>query len=225
MIKISSSTPHSSGDAGWAIAVGYATADRQAGLAALLALDRTLGAVLRTTTAPVVGQMRLAWWREALSALETAPPPAQPVLAALAAEVLPHGVEGTMLARSVDGWERLLLAERLDAAVLEQVAAERGATLFALASVALGGEATATVASAGEAWALADMAMRLSDSAAAAIARDLAARRWPAAFATRWPPRLRALGALTLLTRFEAEPGAGGWWWAARLLWHRVTGG
>ena len=225
MVKNPSSTPPSAGDAGWALAVGSAPADRQAGLAALLALDRTLGAVLRTTTAPVVGQMRLAWWREALSALETDPPPAEPVLAALAAEVLPHGVGGDMLATVVDGWERLLLAERLDTAVLEQVAAERGATLFAAAAVALGGEATATVASAGEAWALADMAVRLSDAAAAATARDLAARRWPAAFATRWPSRLRALGALTLLARFDAEPDAGGWRWAARLLWHRVTGG
>ena len=42
--------------------------------------------------------MRLAWWREALQRLDTAPAPGEPVLRELAAAVLPLGVTGTALA-------------------------------------------------------------------------------------------------------------------------------
>ena len=62
-----------------ALALSYAVEGRDA-LAALLALDDALARLLRSTREPALGQMRLAWWREALERLDTAPPPAEPVL-------------------------------------------------------------------------------------------------------------------------------------------------
>ena len=59
------------------LALSYAGEGRGA-LAALLALDDSLATLLRTTREPALGQMRLAWWREALERLDTAPPPAEP---------------------------------------------------------------------------------------------------------------------------------------------------
>jgi phytoene synthase len=62
-----------------ALAIGYAPADRRAGLATLFALDARLGDILRTTREPMVGQMRLTWWHAALSGLGQDPPRAEPV--------------------------------------------------------------------------------------------------------------------------------------------------
>jgi 15-cis-phytoene synthase len=201
------------------LALSYAPADRRAGLEALLALDGTLGGILRTTREPLVGQMRLTWWADALAALDDRPPPAQPVLEALARDVLPHGVTGAELAGMVDGWEALLD----EPADLSTHAAARGGRLFAAAARVLAGEApgVASVAAAGEGWALADLAGNLSDAGEAARARAAAAERL-AAGPRRWPGRLRALGALALLARMPGEPGSPRR--VGRLAWHRLTG-
>lgn len=201
-----------------ALALSYAPADARAGLDALFALDAALAAVLRTTRAPMVGQMRLAWWRQALCALDDAPPPANPVLQALEREVLPS-VAGTRLAGIVDGWEALL-DEPLDAAAMARFARARGGGLFVAAGAVLGGE-MAALHEAGEGWALADLAGNLRGEGAAALARELAEPRLRRAMRVRWPSRARSLGAMVLLARTGA-PGSPGR--VARLLWHRATG-
>lgn len=207
------------------LAFSYAPRDRRAGLEALFALDARLAAILRGTREPMVGQMRLTWWYEALAALDTRPPPAEPVLAALAEAVLPHGVTGTMLAGLVDGWDVLLDGAALDQESLERVAVERGERLFAAVGRLLG--EAALPAAAGQGWALADLATHLSDEATAARAAALARDRLAGVMERRWPVRLRALGALCLLARFDlAMPpvplGSPRRTW--RLLRHRLTG-
>jgi phytoene synthase len=49
-----------------ALALSYAPASTRPGLEALFALDTALGTILKTTREPIVGQMRLTWWYEAL---------------------------------------------------------------------------------------------------------------------------------------------------------------
>lgn len=75
----------------------YAPALLRPALFALHALDLELAEVVRTTTEPMLGQIRLAWWREQLQALDTGARPAHPVLASLADHVLPRGVTGASL--------------------------------------------------------------------------------------------------------------------------------
>nr|WP_279639132.1 squalene/phytoene synthase family protein [Sphingomicrobium sediminis] len=75
---------------------------------AVLRLDATLAEVVADTTEPAVGAIRLAWWREALERLDTAPAPAEPRLAAIADHVLPRGVTGAMLSEIEDGYAALL---------------------------------------------------------------------------------------------------------------------
>ncbi len=200
-----------------ALALSYAPADARGALNALFALDGALGAILRTTREPMVGQMRLTWWHEALTKLDTAPPPANPVLQGLAA-LIPR-VSGARLAGMIDGWEALL-DEPLDAGAMERFAAARGGGLFGAAGAVLGADHP-RLPQAGEGWALADLARNLGDGEKAALARGLAAPRLAGAMRGRWPGRLRALGALVLLAR-EGEPGSPGR--VARLLWHRATG-
>jgi 15-cis-phytoene synthase len=208
-----------------ALVIGYAPAHARAGLAALLALDERLGTILRTTREPLVGQMRLTWWHEALSALDDAPAPAEPVLGALAAAVVPQ-VRGATLAGLVEGWEALL-DQPLGEAALETHARARGAGLFDAAAVLLAGGTTPSIARAGEGWALADLARHLSTAALAARAHAAAETRLAGLTAARWAASTRALGALALLARLDlaASPRpAGHPARAARLLWHRLSG-
>jgi len=204
------------------VALSYAPAGARPGLAALLALDATLGGIVRTTREPLVGQMRLTWWYEALVALDTAPPPAEPVLAALAADVVGSGLSGARVAVMVEGWEALL--DPVDEAAVDR-AASRGGVLFDAMARLLGG---GTVAAAGTGWAYADLALHLSDPASAAHARDRGRAMLDAATATRWPRRLRALGALALLARddvADAPSRPAGWRRIGRVVRHGLTGG
>ncbi|WP_010186946.1 squalene/phytoene synthase family protein [Sphingomonas sp. PAMC 26605] len=213
-----------------ALVLSYAPAATRTGLAALLALDDTLGQILRTTREPLVGQMRLTWWHDALTALDAAPPPAQPVLQALAESVLPRGVSGAQLAAMIDGWEALLEAEAIGPAALAAHAAARGRTMFVAARSLLGGASSDPVEAAGEGWALADLARHMRDPEAARRAAAAASPAIAAATAIRWSRAGRPLGALAHLARMDlavpldtpilrATPRR-----VARLALHRLTG-
>jgi phytoene synthase len=89
--------------------------------------------VVTSSTQPALGAIRLAWWREALERLDRSPPPPEPRLQAAAAELLPRGVTGAMLAEVEDGWATLL-DEEPD---IRRVG-ERGVKLFAIGATLLG---------------------------------------------------------------------------------------
>ena len=204
--------PSSPGDAGpepldvrgaeRALALGYTPAADRPAIAALFALDARLGDIVRTTREPMVGQMRLTWWHDALTRLDDGPAPAEPVLAMLAADVLPRGVTGADLARMIDGWEALLEGPVGDPAMLAIYAEHRGALLFALAGC-LVGAGRVPLAAAGAGWALADLAANLSDPAAIAAARRMASERLQDVTGLRWSRPGRGLGALALLARMD----------------------
>lgn len=212
-----------------ALILSYAPAAGRAALAALLALDGALGQLMRTTSQPAVGQLRLAWWRESLAKLDQAPPPAEPVLQALAAEVLPCGVTGASLVPIVHGWEVLVEEEALDSLSLMRFAVGRG-TLFALAGVALGASAKDPLEQAGQGWALADLARHLEDGAEADAARAAAMPLLESALGTRWSRNGRALGAMAHRARLDLAVPAdaplpiGAPRRVGRLLWHRLSG-
>ena len=60
-----------------ALALSYVPREGRAGLAALWALDEMLGAILRSGRDPMVSQLRLTWWHDALCRLDQAPPPSR----------------------------------------------------------------------------------------------------------------------------------------------------
>lgn len=212
-----------------ALVLAYAPADRRAALAALLALDDALALLLRTTSEPALGQLRLAWWREALARLDTEPAPAEPVLQGIAQTLLPLGVTGASLVPIVHGWEVLIEEEALDADALRRFGEGRG-TLFVAAARALGAGAGDPAEAAGSGWALVDLGRNLRVPGEAAEAREQAERLLDHALARRWSARGRALGALAHLARMDlalpadapvphGAPGRVG-----RLFWHRLTG-
>ena len=113
-----------------------------------------MGAVVARATEPALAAIKLAWWREQLERLDTAPPPAEPRLRAAAAELLPRGIKGTELARLEAGWATLL-EENPDS----KLVGERGETLFGLAARLLNAS-HAEIAAAGRLYALMDITRR-----------------------------------------------------------------
>ncbi|KQN32858.1 squalene/phytoene synthase family protein [Sphingomonas sp. Leaf38] len=222
MIKIPSPSP---ANPEWALALTYAAATQRPALTALFALDDTLGAIVRSTREPIVGQMRLTWWYEALRKLDEAPPPPEPILRALYADVISAGVSGADLAAMTDGWE-ILLEPVLDEAAIDRFAVARGGRLFVAAGRLLSVD-DPRIEAAGRIWALADLSSRLSNPIARTVARDAAARLFDRMSGGRWPKQARVLGAMALTARFDvsaSSPPPGSPKRVGRLAWHRLTG-
>jgi len=206
-----------------ALALSYVVDGREAA-AAIFALDDRLADIVRATRDPLIGQMRLTWWYEALRKLDGAPPPAEPLLQAIASSVLPRGVDGIALSAIVDGWEALL-EQSLDDAALQRFAG-RGRALFAAVGAVIGAVAD-PVEMAGGGWSLADLARHVTNEQTARRAADLARPLLDRALARTWSRNGRALGALAHLARLDlARPtgksGAPHRVW--RVLLHRLTG-
>jgi 15-cis-phytoene synthase len=182
------------------LALAYAPREHRAALALLWGLDERLGAVLRAARDPMIRAIRLAWWREALEALDHRAGPGEPLLDAIAARLLPAGLSGKALAGIEEGWAAL--AEDIpDMEALSHHAALRGGRLFALSAQLLGA-GTADVRSAGEGWALIDI-MPALDQAEREGARLMARERLGGGGA-RWPRALRPLAVLSALARHDA---------------------
>ncbi|MFM9978598.1 MAG: squalene/phytoene synthase family protein [Sphingomonadaceae bacterium] len=171
------------------IALPYAPPSARPALAALWALDEALGRVVAATTQPLIGQLRLTWWHERLCALDAGERLAEPVLAALAAHVLPMGVTGAALVALVEGWEVLLDDLPIGAEALGEYAAGRGGALFALSATVLGSGAERAL---GEGWALIDFAARCSDPETAERAWQMAGARLDGGISGPKPLRILA---------------------------------
>ncbi|WP_106639280.1 squalene/phytoene synthase family protein [Allosphingosinicella vermicomposti] len=203
------------------LALAYVPVRHREAVRALWTLDSALGAALTSGREPAIRQIKLVWWREALERLDTTPAPAEPVLQALEAHILPLAITGADLAGLEEGW-RALLADRLDAAGLQLYAANRGARLFRLTTHILGGPEPEPRL--GEGWALSDLARNLSDSGERNAALTAACER------------LHHYGAgprpLTMLAKLARHDASGGLPFEAQgsprrmaaMLVHRLTG-
>ena len=151
------------------LALSYASATAHAPTLALLALDTRLAGVVRAAREPMIGQIRLAWWREQFRSPAARWPEGEPLLAALRVWQDHRGaLEGL-----VDGWEELTAPLPLAPASMTAFAEARGRAFAALAEL-LGVAADSREAHrAGTHWALADLAGRLGDPAERAEALDL----------------------------------------------------
>jgi phytoene synthase len=190
-------------DADRALALLAAPAPAREAVALLFILDLRLGAVADRPGEQAATLLRLAWWRDALTALDTAAPPPEPMLRDLATLVLPHGLGGEALAQMAEGW--LAFAEddgTAGQAMLDEHALERGTTLFTLAARLCGAEDD-RIGAAGAAWALAERARRTADPAVARRFVEAARARFGKLGGGSWPRRLRALSTLVVLARHD----------------------
>ena len=138
--------------------------------ARIFALDNACAQIARTVKEPIIAQIRLAWWRDGVRAEVLRAEHDAPDMVAL------RGVDGIDQVRAgliaiIDGWEELIIGgEGNPRELLLAYAAGRGAGLFAALAPAHAGQS----ASAGQVWALWDLAGHLSDWALAEEAIGLA---------------------------------------------------
>ena len=202
----------------------HAPAAARDALAVLFALDERLGDIVRTTREPLVGQMRLTWWRDALTALdEHHPAPAEPVLVDVHRLLVACGVPGTSLAPMAEGWMAILHDDFATDGSLADYASLRGATLFAAAARVLRVEETEMLDEAARGWALGDLAANISSASDAALVRKHADIALTSAFSFKWSREARTIGLLALLMRLEGS-NASAYVKLRRLLAFRIYG-
>ncbi len=145
----------------------------------LWTLDARLARVVASTSEPMIGQLRLAWWQEALSDTAGVKGRGDPLVDALraAGEAPPAGLTAWL-----DGWEALIADVEL-----ETYANGRGGGLFH--SLAGADEVPDWLHRAGAAWALWDFAGHVKSQELATKALDTAQtmlltgdQAWPSAW-------------------------------------------
>jgi phytoene synthase len=183
------------------LALAWTPASLRAALAFALRLDRRLARIVARTSEPVLGQMRLAWWREALAKPVAERPRGDVVLDGLGQHWA--GREAALIAM-VDGWEVLLVAEALGAAEIAAFATGRGAFLSEL-TTGLRRPERQCVTDAAFRWAVADAANAVSDAQERACL--VAAGRERGDPSRRLPATHRGLAVLDALSRRSLASG------------------
>ena len=210
------------------LALTYVPLRNRGAVAALFAIDRAMGDVVRTTMEPMLGPIRLAWWRERLEELdEGTVAPAEPRLQQVERELIPRGVSGRELAALESGWLRLFDPFPWSVQTSEAIWF-RGNLLFGLAARILG-RAEERIQGAGGLWALADAARHCSDAESRAMLIEQTRSFGRGLAGVRFPGPLRPLSMLTVLAvrdcrhgePFEREGSPGR---AAAMLRHRFSG-
>jgi len=136
----------------------FAPADRREALFALYAFNLELARVRDSVSQPMLGLIRLQWWRDGLDAIYRGAPPRHAVAAGLAEAVARHGLSRRHFDRLIDARETdLSESPPADLAALVDYAEGSSSGLVLLALEALGG-GSAAAAEAGRrvgiAWAL-----------------------------------------------------------------------
>jgi 15-cis-phytoene synthase len=210
------------------LALTYAPLPNRGALAALFSIDRAMGDVVRTTKEPLLGPIRLAWWRERLEELDDdGTAPAEPRLQQAAAELIPRGVTGRELAALESGWLRMFDPFPWTVQTSESIWF-RGNLLFGLGARVVG-RADERIQGAGGLWTLVDAARHCSDPQSRAMLVEQARSFARGLAGVRFPGPLRPLSTLTVLAirdcrrgePFEREGTPGR---AAAMLRHRFSG-
>lgn len=171
----------------------------------LWAFDARLAQIARTTKEPLIGQMRLAWWEDAISDDQAIKGRGEPILDALRGC---GAATGPGLLNMLEGWEVLIVERELDRQSLSDYATGRGGGLFhALAGMV---EVPDWLIDAGAVWALWDLSGHVNDPELANKALMLGNERllvntphWP----TKWRPmRLAYSLARTEIVRGRRSP-------------------
>lgn len=210
------------------LALTYVPVRRRGALAALFAIDRAMGEVVRSTREPMLGPIRLAWWRERLEELDQGrAAPAEPRLRRFQQELTPLGITGRDMAELEGAWLRLFDPFPWGIETSEAIWL-RGNRLFGLGARVLG-KPDQHLQETGGLWALVEVARHCSDMSSRALllkqGRSLAQRLGGEKFAAPLRP-LSMLAALAIRDcrrgePFEAEGTPGR---AAAMIRHRLSG-
>jgi phytoene synthase len=141
------------------LALAYAPAKIRGEWLTLLAFDTRLAGIVRRTSEPMLGQLRLAWWRDRLGGVGGLETKGEPLLVALSA----WAGDEVVLLQLVDAWEAMLTTDDPQSEPFAGLSQARAAALAALAIRAgCPGDAEAA-RRAGFEWSIAELALGQSD--------------------------------------------------------------
>ena len=141
------------------MALAYTGPDMRDALRNLLEFDARLARIVSATTEPMLGQMRLAWWRDTLGRPVHERPAGDAVLDALGARW--DGGEAALIALT-DGWERMLEEPPLTQSSARAFAEARCEAMLAAHGVSHTDSESAAFHTTAWRWALADFAAQVS---------------------------------------------------------------
>ncbi|WP_159460363.1 phytoene/squalene synthase family protein [Tistlia consotensis] len=119
----------------------FAPSARREALFALIAFNHEIAKTAEVVSEPLLGEIRLTWWQEALGELYDGRPRRHEVVEALAGAVAAHALPRALLERLVEARSADLDAEPpADLDGLERYCAETSATLLELQLAVLGAE-------------------------------------------------------------------------------------
>lgn len=187
------------------LAIAYAPGNLRAAFTLLLSFDQRLADIVGRSTEPMIAQMKIAWWHDALASEPALRPQGEPTFQALQILDMPE-VEEAMV-RLLDAWGQLLVTDDWDAEILSAFAKDRSTGVFG-AYARLSGcfDDVTDVSAAGEIWALADLRLRFGEKI-----RFGGSPKFPVI-------KTRRLRPLSILAYSVNHPSG------VRMIWHALTG-
>jgi phytoene synthase len=110
------------------LAIAYAPRDLRSAFALLLQVDQRFAEILRNAREPMIAQIKMAWWREALSSSAAARPKGEPLLQAL--NQVCDRIPLRAFEALASAWEHLLGSERFSQEALDAHAELRAEAIF-----------------------------------------------------------------------------------------------
>ncbi|HEY3812923.1 MAG TPA: squalene/phytoene synthase family protein [Caulobacteraceae bacterium] len=137
-----------------------ADAQARADVVALYAFDHALSRIAHAVTQPMLGDIRLAWWREAVEeAFAGKPPRAHPVVEALSAAITRRGLAIGPFETLIEARERDLDPTPLGADEAIRYAETTAGAVMTLAATLLGPAMIPDLSATGRAWGVARLAV------------------------------------------------------------------
>lgn len=171
---------------------------------AVWAFDARLAQIARTTSEPMIGQMRLAWWNDVIDDAAGVKGQGEPVADAMRAS---GADRGPGLSAMIDGWEVLVVEPDIDEQGLRDYAVGRGGGVFR--ALAGQNDVPAWLEIAGQVWALWDLAGHVRDKGLADAALKLGREQLGLMDGVRWTPALKPLRIAFTLARGDVLAGRG----------------
>lgn len=215
-------------DASQRLALVYAPRHRRQALAAAWALDARMRRLFLNARDPMLAEIKLAWWQERLEALGHERTPDEPLLQALAEAASGSPSLLAALAELPGAWRSLGDDRPFPQEALHDYARGRGGGMMRLVGEILRAPVGGPAETAGEGWALFDLAAHLTDVELAERVAASALDRFSRAGRLAWPRAMRPAGMMVELARGDALAGrrtyGGSPSRVARMAWHALTG-
>lgn len=185
------------------LAIAYARPDLRMAFSLLLRFDDRIAGIVGRGTEPMIAQMKIAWWHDAIAAARDDRPKGEPLLIEL--NHIDNDTLNEAMQRLLDAWGLLLAHDQWTSEVLAGFAKARGRAVFDTYRRWIDDGAVAE--DIGNRWAIDDLRLKFGSRVGASATPT----------SQRLPNR-RSLRPLTILALAATEPAG------FRMTWHALTG-